>query len=148
MHGFLDTFYQNNPIRGSFYADGIRPDADTITIYILTTSILSLFCRENPSEYFQKIQMIMGICRQGKTGSPNHENPDPERANSQLFGSQGRSIRSLLVAQKMHNVFSDSATSGVCTGIRIHIVLFGCVKSHNIILPRLRNPSIGQTDPL
>lgn len=89
----------------------------------------------------------MATYRQAKTVLYNHENPDPERADSQRSGSQIKSVRSLLVAQKMHVVFSDPATGRICAGIKIHIVLFGCVKGHNIILHKLRNPSIGQTDP-
>jgi hypothetical protein len=89
----------------------------------------------------------MATCRQAKTVLYNHENPDPERANPQRSGSQIRGVRSLLVAQKMHVVFSDPGTGRIYAGIKIHIVLFECVKGHNIILHKLRNPSIGKTDP-
>jgi len=89
----------------------------------------------------------MATCRQAKTDLSNPENPDPERADSQGSGSQIKNVGSLLVAQKMHVVFSDPAKGRICSGIKIHIVLFGCIKGHNIILHKLRNPSIGQTDP-
>ena len=67
----------------------------------------------------------MATYRQEKAVLSNPENPDPERANSQRSGSQIKSVGSLLVAQKMHVVFSDPATGRICAWIKIHIVLFG-----------------------
>ena len=85
--------------------------------------------RRRPSYPIMKIPILKGAIR-----------------NSPVLKSGG--VRSLLVAQKMHVVFSDPATDRICAGNIIHIVLFGCLKGHNIILHKLRNPSIGQTDPL